>query len=136
MDRSSGADQEAEPVTHINRCLYDIDVEWGGYVESTMGLARAIANTYNGIKHFDRGEFPDSEETYLVSLVLRQVVRLMTLHIHDSTRTLIEDFQEKNALWRIHEHSTLSDLRIMSDGSWEAVPMQPAPKLSKGVTFS
>ena len=121
--------------TFVYRCLHDLDVNWGDNVESIAGLARAAANTYNGIKHFDRGEFPDNEETYLVSLVLRQVVRLMALNLLDPSRSLIKEFKEKGALWRIHEHFSLNELRIKDDGTWEAAPTPPAPELTRGVTF-
>lgn len=61
--------------TWIYRCLHVLGVAWGDYVYSTAGLARAIANNYNDVKHNDRGKFPSLEETDLVATVNRLIVR-------------------------------------------------------------
>lgn len=131
----SGRTKKPSTATFVYRCLHDLNVDWGDHIESLTGLARAVANTYNAIKHFDRGEFPDDEETYLVSLVLRQVVRLMTLNLLDPTRELIKEFQDEGALWRLHQAFSLNELRILEDGTWEAAPTPPAPDLPDGLSF-
>jgi hypothetical protein len=110
-------------------------VDWGDHIESIAGLSHAVANTYNGIKHFDRGEFPDNQETYLVSLVLRQVVRLMALNMLDPSGELIKEFQKARALWRIQDHFSLNELRILKNGTWAAAPALPALDLPAGLNF-
>ena len=121
--------------TDVYRCLHSLNVDWGDHIESIAGLSFAVANTYNGIKHFDRGEFPDDQETYLVSLVLRQVVRLMALNLLDPSGELIKEFQEARALWRIQDYLSLNELRILKDGTWESAPLPPAGELPEGLNF-
>ena len=121
--------------TYVYRCLHSLDVDWGDRVESIVGLARAAANTYNSIKHFDRGEFPDNDETYLVSIVLRQVVRLMVLNILDPSGELLKNFREEGSLWRIHENFENYELRILEDGEWKAAPKPEQGPLPNGVTM-
>lgn len=121
--------------TYVYRCLHSLDVDWGEHVESLVGLARAAANTYNSIKHFDRGEFPNNDETYLISIVLRQVVRLMVLDILDPSGALLKNFREEEKLWRIHENFKNYELRILDDGKWKTAP-QPEPRpVPNGLTL-
>jgi hypothetical protein len=108
--------------TYVYRCLHTLNVDWGERVESLAGLARAMADTYNGIKHFDRGAYPDAEHSYLSMLVMRQMIRLMTLNLVDLSGELMRRFREKDALWRIHENFSIYELRITDKGKWEHQP--------------
>jgi hypothetical protein len=121
--------------TYVYRCLHSLDLDWGDHVESLVGLARAAANAYNSIKHFDRGEFPDNDRTYLVSVVLRQVVRLMVLNILDPSGALLKNFREEESLWRIHETFKDYELRILHGGEWQAAPKPESSPLPYGVTL-
>ncbi|MGY4544373.1 hypothetical protein ACVWY0_004317 [Arthrobacter sp. UYNi723] len=121
--------------TYVYRCLHSLEVDWGDRIESIVGLARAAANTYNSIKHFDRGEFPDNDKTHLISIVLRQVVRLMVLDILDPSGALLKNFREEESLWRIHENFRNYELRILDDGQWKAAPESESRPLPNGVTL-
>lgn len=121
--------------TYVYRCLHSVDVDWGDRIESIAGLARAAANTYNSIKHFDRGEFPDGDESYLISIVLRQLVRLVTLDILDPSGNLLQEFRDSGALWRLHETFANHELRILGDGKWERAPKPEPDPLPNGVTL-
>lgn len=132
---TKGRKPKPTTATYVYRCLHSLDVDWGGHIESIVGLARAAANTYNSIKHFDKGEFPDNDETYLVSIVLRQVVRLMVLDILDPSGALLKNFREEGSLWRIHEKFRDLELRILDDGGWTAAPMPESRPLPNGMTL-
>ncbi|MFF0286468.1 hypothetical protein [Streptomyces sp. NPDC005262] len=67
--------------TYMYRCLVRSGWDWSGICKSTAGLARAIANNYNTIKHFDRGQFPDPTETYLVSNTSALIVRMLAIKL-------------------------------------------------------
>ncbi|MGA5870690.1 hypothetical protein [Streptomyces cinereoruber] len=67
--------------TYSYRCIASLGIDWKDIAQSPTGLARALSNNYNTIKHYDRGEFPDFTETYLVSEVLKMTVRLIALKI-------------------------------------------------------
>ncbi|MFE4229974.1 hypothetical protein ACFRJ8_19035 [Arthrobacter sp. NPDC056886] len=122
--------------TYVYRCLHSLNVDWGDRVESIVGLARAAANTYNSIKHFDRGEFPENDETYLVSIVLREVVRLMVLDILDPSGGLLRNFRDEESLWRIHESFRNSELRILDDGGWERALRPEERAVPEGMTLN
>lgn len=67
--------------TYMYRCLVNTGWNWSSLCSSMVGMARAIANNYNTIKHFDRGQFPDPTETYLVSSVTALTVRMLAIRI-------------------------------------------------------
>ncbi|WP_147999324.1 hypothetical protein [Streptomyces sp. uw30] len=90
--------------TYMYRCLKKSGWDWSGICTSDTGLARAIANNYNTIKHFDRGQFPDPTETYLVSSVAALVVRMIAMRIARSDQGTTELFSE-----RIHDFDRLKD---------------------------
>lgn len=108
--------------TWIYRCLHLLGVAWGDYIHSVVGLARAIANNYNDVKHFDRGEFPSFEETELVVTVNRLVVRLLALHLTGKGDELLKPYRDdERELWRAKERFEAYKRRIVDDrGTWQA----------------
>lgn len=105
--------------THAYRCLCVLDLPWGGYVDNISGLARAMADNYNDLKHADRGEFPDFTRTYLVSVVNRWVVRLLALRLAGSD-DLLTPHRTESALAHVKQAFDASGLRVTADGKWEA----------------
>jgi hypothetical protein len=89
--------------TYVFRCLDVLEIKWGGIAPSTNALARAIANTYNDIKHFDRGELPRADVLHVVGVILRYIARLLALHIVDDSGNLLEGFRKDRALWRVQQ---------------------------------
>ena len=73
-------------------------------------------NTYNDIKHFDRGEFPDAPVSHLISIITRMIVRLLALHIIDGSGTLLKDHREDGAMWKIQQWSDLYHLTFNERG--------------------
>ncbi|MGW5393796.1 ApeA N-terminal domain 1-containing protein [Streptomyces koyangensis] len=71
----------ATTTTYMYRCLVKSGWDWSRISESRITLARAMANSYNTIKHFDRGNFPDPTETYLISSLTALVVRMIAIRI-------------------------------------------------------
>lgn len=105
--------------TNVYRCLHILEVQWGSIAPSYISLARAVANTYNEIKHFDRGEFPDAPVSHLISVITRMIVRLLTLHIIDSSGVLLKEHREDGALWKVQEWSDLYHLTFSERGKPE-----------------
>lgn len=91
--------------TNVYRCLHLLDVKWGEIAPDHISLARAVANTYNDIKHFDRGEFPDAPVSLLISIITRMIVRLLALHILDDSGALLTEHREERAMWRVQQWS-------------------------------
>lgn len=97
--------------TFVFRCLDVVGVHWGEIAPNYEGLARGIGKTYNATKHFNEGKYPDAEVLYLVSAVIRYIVRLLALHLADETGALLAAFKEEGALLRLknlHKHYGVS----------------------------
>lgn len=121
--------------TYVYRCLHSVGANWGERVESMAGLARAAADIYNAIKHFDRGELPDPEKTHLISLVLRQTVQFMTLNILDPSGKLLEETKVREGALRIHGAFAACEVQISDDGTWKHAPAPVFEPLPDGMSF-
>ncbi|MGW1315910.1 ApeA N-terminal domain 1-containing protein [Streptomyces sp. NPDC002426] len=80
--------------TYMYRCLIEAGWDWSAVCKSIAGLARAIANNYNTIKHFDRGRFPDPTETYLVSSITALIVRMLAMRVARSDQSAADLFDQ------------------------------------------
>lgn len=105
--------------TWFFRCLTYLGWDCSAFADTTAGLAQAIADNYNTIKHFDRGDFPDLSETILVGEVVELMVRYLALKLAKPEhafregsgflfRSLADDFNR----W---------GLRVDADGQWVEV---------------
>ena len=74
--------------TYVYRCLHVADLTWSERATSILHLARAIANTYNDIKHFDRGNFPEAAASDISAAATKLLVRAIALQIVDPSNTL------------------------------------------------
>ena len=102
--------------TNVYRCLQLLDVKWGSIAPDHVSLAKAVANTYNDIKHFDRGEFPDASVSRVISTITRMIVRLLTLHIIDESGQLLKNYREDGAMWRVQRYSEVYHLTFNERG--------------------
>jgi hypothetical protein len=106
--------------THIYRCLHLLDISWPERIGSIEGLAKAIAENYNTIKHADRGDLPDSRQTILISQINRWIVRLLALHLAGQGDELLEDYRgDSRELWKLGQFFDAYELAITTDGIWE-----------------
>lgn len=90
--------------TYVYRCLSVLGVSWGLVASDHVGLAKAIAKTYNSIKHYDGSDFPDSAVSFVISHISEYIARLLALHIIDDTGRLLAPFQEPGAMWRVDRY--------------------------------
>lgn len=122
--------------TYAYRCLHEIGQVWPARIESVVGLARAIANNYNDLKHADRGEFPDQVHSYLVSRVSQLVVRALALNLTGPSAELRGFIQQSAEMSRISEAFAVNHLSITDDGQWQEDPDPTAgPPLPAGLTL-
>lgn len=111
--------------TYIYRCLEYLGIQWGDYIHSPIGLARAIANNYNSVKHANRGPFPDHAETFLIGDVNELVVRLLAVNLTGQADDLLGRYRDGSELWGIKQRFDAYRIRIVDDrGTWEAVPAE------------
>jgi hypothetical protein len=66
---------------YIYRCLHVLELELSDKFGGMVALSRAIANTYNAIKHSSRGGFPDGREISVVCRLNKLIVRLLALRV-------------------------------------------------------
>lgn len=124
----NGAGRETV-ATYVYRCLEFLAIRWGAYVHSQLGLARAIANNYNSVKHADRGDFPDHTEMFLTGTITELVARLLAANLTGSAHELLERYRAGSELWRIQELFEANRVRIVDDdGNWQSGGAAPQPK--------
>ncbi|WP_129787825.1 hypothetical protein [Promicromonospora panici] len=105
--------------THAYRCIHVLDISWPEQIAATEGLARAIADNYNTIKHADRGNLPDARKSILVSHINRWIIRLLALHLTGKDGTLLTEYRnDPRELWTLQQTFEAYQLSIAADGTW------------------
>ncbi|WP_231735211.1 hypothetical protein [Microbacterium hominis] len=105
--------------TYVYRCLELLGIRWGEYIHSQTGLAKAIANNYNAVKHADRGAFPDHVETFLIGDVNQLIVRLLAIRLTGRAEELLQRYRDGSELWQIKQRFDAYRVRIADDlGAW------------------
>ncbi|MGW0968319.1 ApeA N-terminal domain 1-containing protein [Streptomyces sp. NPDC002516] len=107
--------------TYAFRVINKLGLDFDGISESTVGMARAMANNYNTIKHFDRGEFPDPLETYLISHVAMISVRLLASTLVDPSRNLAQQYISDGRFDSFKDDVKRAELRVNESGNFEHI---------------
>jgi hypothetical protein len=107
--------------TYVYRVLQLLAVHWGKHIAGLVPLATAIADNYNSVKHYDRGDLPAQLETYLIGFVNRYIVRLLALMLTGKGEELLGPFREKGALWEVEREFEGNGLRISEEGRFEPI---------------
>ncbi len=102
----------------VYRCLHVLDLELPSVFGGLAGMSKAIANTYNAIKHSSRGKFPDAREVCVVCDVNKLVVRLLALYIAEvdlnpRIRSIVSNIFDK-----IVANMSYWSLSVDGDGKW------------------
>jgi hypothetical protein len=102
--------------TWFFRCFTYLGWDCSGFADSTAGLAKACADNYNSIKHYDRGDFPDLAETVLVGRVLGATVRSLALKLAKPDHVFGSN---GNPVFRdLVEHFEHFGIRVNGEGKW------------------
>jgi hypothetical protein len=108
--------------TYVFRCLARLGLKWQEAAESVTGLARAVANNYNTIKHYDRGEFPDLIQTYLIGQVAMTTVRLLATNLIDPSGQLVRNYEVDPSFGELKGEFEAQDIFIDSAGNFVKYP--------------
>lgn len=108
--------------TYVYRCLELLAVRWPERIGSRIGLAKAVANAYNDVKHYDRGDFPEHDEAHVVSQVSQMIVRLVALHITGRGEELLAHYRETEQFYKLQQALDAYGLKIDDHGSWVRDP--------------
>lgn len=104
--------------TYVYRCLDVLDVRWPERVGDRVRLSRAIANAYNDVKHYDRGDFPEHDEVHVVSEISQMIVRLLAIHIAGRADVLLPIYRESEQFYQIKQALDAYELRLDEAGKW------------------
>lgn len=118
--------------TYIFRGIKTLCLTWDGIAASEVGLAKAIANNYNDIKHPNRGEFPDSSHTQVLGQAATNIARLNALRLVASE----EEYAKVDAeaiFGDLTELFELNDMFINQDGI--IVSRKPSAELIDSATM-
>jgi hypothetical protein len=123
LGRQEGEDElwngKGRPPTKVNvyRCLRFLGLPLEALGDE-IGLAIAIANNYNDVKHYDRGDFPGHDSTFLVSRLNRLIVRLIALSLIDSDGALLKPFRDGVELSEIRQEFHVYGATVDHGGNW------------------
>lgn len=105
--------------TYVYRCLAVLDVKWPERIGERVGLSRAIARNYNDVKHYDRGDFPNFVESYVVSEINQMIVRLLAVYITGRGAELLAPYREGKNLYEIRQMLDGYGIRVDEAGCWQ-----------------
>ena len=102
----------------IYRCLHVLELELPGEFSGMVALSRAIANTYNAIKHSSRGSFPDGREVRIVCDLNKLIVRLLALHVAKVDLNAVIRSYVSVALDKIVAKMSWWSMSVDENGKW------------------
>ncbi|RFA08070.1 hypothetical protein B7R54_01705 [Subtercola boreus] len=103
--------------TFVYRCIASVGMNFSPISHSRQGMARAVANNYNGIKHFDRGAFPDFVQTRLIGKLSTLIVRLIATNLIEPTNEVVRDYVSGWRFRQLMEEFKLNDLYVDERGN-------------------
>lgn len=102
----------------IYRCLHVLGLDLPDEFGDMVALSRAIANTYNTIKHSSRGGFPDGREISVVCELNKLIVRLLALHVANVDLSSYVRSYVSVALNKLVGRMTSCSMSIDEGGKW------------------
>lgn len=102
----------------IYRCLHVLGLELPDEFGDMVALSRAIANTYNTIKHSSRGGFPDGREISVVCELNKLIVRLLALYVANVDLSSYVRSYVSVALNKLVGRMTSCSMSIDEGGKW------------------
>ncbi|MFC0673021.1 ApeA N-terminal domain 1-containing protein [Brachybacterium hainanense] len=105
--------------TYAFRCLDVLDAHWPDPIADRVSLARAVANNYNDVKHFDRGDFPQHDESHVVSEVNQMIVRLLAICLTGKEKELLTPYRRDGGFHEIQQMLDAYTLSLDKGGKWK-----------------
>lgn len=99
----------------IQRCLAATKHDWSA-IGSEGGIARAIAETTNDLKHPDRPRRPNGVELAVVTDLARLLMRMQILDLLQIPKSTRQQFLRTNAIHSVTERFRLNGVSIRDDG--------------------
>ncbi len=124
---------DASTSTFVYRGIKTLGLGWDAVAPSEVALARGIANFYNGTKHSNSLEFPDTLQTLILSEIAVGAIRLLALH----TVMTPDEYARVDltqVFRRSFEYARQSNLRLNEEGEFVVVESEPPVELPEGVS--
>lgn len=100
---------------YVSECLKLLGIESLEFAQSIAGLSTALANNYNGIKHYRTSTFPEVSKTFMLGLVAQGIARAALLQ---ATLGIKVDWQAMSEFEVAHAIARHENLTIGEDGSF------------------
>lgn len=104
--------------TYVYRCLDVLDVRWPERLGDRIRLSHAVANSYNDIKHYDRGDLPELDEAHVVGEINKMIVRLLAVYVAGRADSILEPYRESDQFSHIWQLLDAYRLTIDENGKW------------------
>ncbi|NYF09773.1 hypothetical protein HDC94_000929 [Leifsonia sp. AK011] len=92
---------------HINKCLEQAGLDWPE-IGPRLGIAKAISNVNNDLKHPDRSDYPETDELAAITRLAELIVRMQLFDILGVSDELRAAFLRSNdALQAVQAFTTL-----------------------------
>lgn len=109
---------------HIEKCLEDADLTWPE-IGSRIGIAKAIANVNNDLKHPDRPDYPETDELAAITRLAEIIARAQLFDLLGVDPKLRVDFLRSNDARHAAEAFTARGITVNDDGSFGHVNKTP-----------
>lgn len=110
--------------TYVYRCLDVLAVFWPERLGDRVRLSHAVANSYNDIKHYDRGDFPELDEAHVVSEINKMIVRLLAVYVVGRADCVLEPYRKSDQFYQIQQLLDGYGLAIDENGKWSRTAAQ------------
>lgn len=102
---------------HIEKCLEEAELEWTA-IGSRIGIAKAIANINNDLKHPDRADYPETDELAAVTHLCEIIARAQLFDLLDLNDELRGEFLGSNDARWASEAFTKLGMTITDEGKF------------------
>lgn len=102
---------------HIEKCLAAADLDWP-QIGSRIGIAKAIANVNNDLKHPDRADYPETDELAAITRLSEVIARAQLFDLLGVDPQLRAEFIRSNDARYAIESFTQLGITVTDDGKF------------------
>ncbi|MET7666832.1 hypothetical protein [Micromonospora luteifusca] len=113
-ERPTLAGTKKSTTTYFYRIIETVGIDASAIAGGSVELARALANTYNTIKHADRGEFPDGLHTIYAGRLSLMLIRMAIVQRLPGARAAVATYAASWPVRRIIEGMNADGVSVKS----------------------
>lgn len=112
---------------HVQKCLEEAQLDWPE-IGSRVGIAKAIANVNNDLKHPDRPEYPEIDELAGITRLAEVIARTQLFDLLGLDPILRTDFLASNDVRYAVQGFTAIGITVNEDGTFNHAGQQPVER--------